>query len=363
MDNPLKVKVIKGKVLGVDVYRGFARLCDLALISHADVYDQATNPTGTQRDLSPKHAKQAYEYVRTRTLAFWPEVFLCTRDPKAIQFKPDSANCPAGTLSIDLGIAKRSKPIAISRVDGNHRLHYASGKEEGFPPLENEVSFCLAHGLSQNAEITLFRDINDNQRRMNTSHLDNIELRLTPEDRVKRTQPALFIAQTLGRDDSSPLYGRVYEGGKKMSRVDIPLRGLKSGIQYMMSKPTKLTVLGDVDAQYKVVRNYFEALKQWQPDAWENPKAYILLRGAGLWGVCFIGQEVIDRTLSKGLFASQDMLAVLKSGKQWDWSTKGDFQGMSGRGGATKISEMVTREFADDKSVSVKALYKQIMGS
>jgi DGQHR domain-containing protein len=363
MSHFLKLNVITGKVLGVDVYRGFARLCDLAVASHADVYDQNTNPTGTQRDLSPKHAKQAYDYVRTRKLAFWPEVFLCARDPKAIKFMPDSPGISCGQLSIDLRIARRSKPIAISRVDGNHRLHYASGKEDGFAPLENEVSFCLAHGLTLNAEITLFRDINDNQRRMNTSHLDNIESRLTAEDRLKRSQPALYIAQQLGRAEESPLFGRVYEGGKRTSRVDIPLRGLKSGIQYMLSRPTKLTVLGDADAQFKVVRNFFEAVKLWQPDAWENPKDYLLLRGAGLWAVCFIGQEVIDRTLSKGLFSAQDMLSVLKSGKQWDWSTKGDFQGMSGRGGAAKISEQVTREFADDKSVSVKALYKQIMGS
>jgi DGQHR domain-containing protein len=363
MSRFLKIRVIRGKVLGVDVYRGYAKLCDLARMSHADVYDQTTNPTGTQRDLSPKHAKDAYEYVRTRNLAFWPEVFLCARDPKVIRFQSDSPHCPAGELRIDMDVTARSKPIAISRVDGNHRLHYASGQEDGFSPIEHEVSFCMAHGLSLNEEITLFRDINDNQRRMNTSHLDNIEARLAPEERIKRSQPALYIAQTLGRDSASPLCGRIYEGGKKTSRVDIPLRGLKSGVQYMMSRPTKLTVLGEVDAQYKVIRNYFNALKEWQPDAWENPKEYLLLRGAGLWAVCFIGQEVIDRTLSKGQFSAQDMLAVLKSGRQWDWSTKGEFQGMSGRGGAVKISEMVTREFADEKSVSVKALYKQIMGS
>jgi DGQHR domain-containing protein len=363
MSRYLKLKAIQGRVLGVNVYRGFARLCDLSKISHADVYDQETNPTGTQRDLSPKHAKDAYEYVRARELAFWPEVFLCARSPKVARFIPSKGKLPVGELRIDLNVAQKPKPIAISRVDGNHRLYFASGEHEGFNALENEVSFCLAYGLTLDQEIALFRDINDNQRRMNTSHLDNIEIRLTAEDRLKRTQPALYIAQKLGRNGDSPLYGRVYEGGKKTTRVDIPLRGLKTGIQYMLSRPTKLTALGDADAQYKVIRNYFVALREWQLDAWENPGDYVLLRGAGLWAVCFIGQEVIDRTLSKGKFAPEDMLSVLRSGKKWDWSTRGDFQGMSGRGGAVRVSEMVTREFADEKSVSVKDLYKQIMGS
>jgi hypothetical protein len=60
----LKIPVIRGTVLGVNVYRGFARLCDLSRISKPDVYDAISNPKGTQRDLSPKHAKEAYEYVR-----------------------------------------------------------------------------------------------------------------------------------------------------------------------------------------------------------------------------------------------------------------------------------------------------------
>jgi hypothetical protein len=72
----LAVPAIRGRVLGVSVYRGFARLCDIAEISKADVYDQNNNPTGTQRDLSPSHARDAHEYVRTHELGFWPEVFL-----------------------------------------------------------------------------------------------------------------------------------------------------------------------------------------------------------------------------------------------------------------------------------------------
>jgi hypothetical protein len=47
----LVIPVVRGHVLGVGVMRGYARLCDLAALSAADIYDQKTNPTGTQRDL------------------------------------------------------------------------------------------------------------------------------------------------------------------------------------------------------------------------------------------------------------------------------------------------------------------------
>jgi hypothetical protein len=45
----LKCPVVRAKVFGVRVYRGFANLADLADISKADVYDQQKNPRHTAR--------------------------------------------------------------------------------------------------------------------------------------------------------------------------------------------------------------------------------------------------------------------------------------------------------------------------
>jgi DGQHR domain-containing protein len=361
MRSVLKIPVIRGQVLGVTVLRGYAKLKDLARMSKPDIYDQKTNPTGTQRDLSPKHAREAYEYVKTHELGFWPEVFLCARDKKVMKYTPSRKGSDIGMLVIDMDRATDPANIAISRVDGNHRLHYADGSYAGFSPIEKNVSFCIAYNLTLEEEIVLFRDINANQKAMNTSHLDNIEARLTPEDRLKREEPDLYIARSLGHDPASPLYDCVYEGGKKMAGSIIPLRTLRTGITYMLSRPTKLTALRDADAQYKVIRNYFQAIKKWQPQAWTEPNKYLLLRGAGLWGICFIGAEVIDRVLARGKFRTDEMYRILKSGKDWDWSNAGDFQGYSGRGGALKISNNVTAEFQDESGVSVKALFGKIM--
>lgn len=196
---------------------------------------------------------------------------------------------------------------------------------------------------------------------MNTSHLDGIEVRLTPEEQLKRRNPELYIAQRLQSDSKSPLHGRVFEGGKKPIGVDIPLRGLKTGIQYMITRSTQLPRLADAEAQFRVIRNYFVAVKQWQPNAWSSPKDYILLRGAGLWAVCFLGSQVIDRALLQDEFDSKHMLAILKSGKEWDWSRKGDFIGLSGRAGALEISTRVARKLQDDNRMSTKQLFDKIM--
>lgn len=358
----LKVRVaaIQGRVLGVTVYRGFARLCDLAKVSDADVYDRERNPAGTQRDLSPKHAKEAYEYVTNSDPGFWPEIVLCARDKGCLSFVAGAkSEASSGVLTLDV-LAKR-KSISISRVDGNHRLYYAGGETEGYTPVRKLVSFCIAYGLTLEEEIQLFRDINANQRAMNTSHLDNIKTRLSSVDSLKIEDRELYIAKQLGSDTKSPLHSKVYEGGKKPAGFMIPLRGLKTGIQYMLSRQSKLLSLRDPDAQYKVIRNYFSALRKWIPSAFDEPKKYLMLRGAGLWGVSFLGTEVIDRALAQGKFTPDEMLDILKSGRKWDWTNGGDFTGFSGRGGALKISQMVSAEFKDASGVSARQLYKQIM--
>jgi DGQHR domain-containing protein len=363
MNGPVRISipVIEGDVLGVRVFRGYAKLSDLARISKADVYDAVSNPQGTQRDLSPKHAREAYAYIANQKKAFWPEIFLCARDETVLKFASRDQDRHVGDLRIDVAAIRRAKAIKISRVDGNHRLYFADGHQDGLPPIDKLVSFCIAVGLTRDEEIGLFRDINNNQRRMNTSHLDKISIRLSDSELRKRSDPALYIADRLANDPRSPLHEMIYEGGRKMPGRFLTLRSVKTGISYMMSRPTKLNALDDPDAQLKVIENFFNALRKWEPKAWERPKDHLLLRGAGFWGVCFLGAEVSDRVLAKGQFSAVDMYRILSGGKKWDWSNKGDFQGLSGRGGAVKICDRITAEFVDEGGVSVKNLFKKIM--
>ena len=80
---------IEGQNIDTICYRGAAPIKDLARISQPDVFDQETNADGLQRDLSPKHAQDAYEYVRRDIDEAWPraypEVVLNVRDPKVLK--------------------------------------------------------------------------------------------------------------------------------------------------------------------------------------------------------------------------------------------------------------------------------------
>ena len=363
MNESLRFPAMQGEVLGIATYRGLGRLSDIARMSQPDVFDQKENPTGTQRDLNVTHARAAHAYVLEKKLAFWPEVVLCCRAPEVLEFEESHGEPGAGVLRIDLDQIEELRDggiIAISRLDGNHRLHFADGRVEGYDAVDRSASFCLLIGLSREQEIGLFRDINNNQRRMNTSHLDTIEVRLTPEGRLKVENPALHIAKKLGDDAESPFSEMVYAGGRRSADFHVPLRTLHTGIRYLRQRSTKIEQLDDIEAEYLLVRNYWQALREWVPAAWDQPKKYLLLRGAGLWGACFLGGMVIDRCLEKGKYTVSDMLEMLESGASWDWSRQGDFRGYSGRGGALEIATKVYSEFATESGVSIRRLAEKI---
>ena len=350
----INLTVVRGRVLGLKVYRGFAPLSDLARISRPDIYDQIKNPRGTQRDLSKKHAREAYEYVRDNSAAFFPEIVLNARKPTGIKYRPaNEDDKDLGYLEIDVERVRRSKPTIIARVDGNHRLHFADGHDPVMPPLNREVGFCLIYGLEASAadsELVLFRDINANQKGMNTSHLDSIAVRTISD--LKKRDPLLYIAESLMDDSESPFRGMVYRGGVRPPGFRIPLRTLKTSVEYLKSRSKKLDLFSDVDVQAILIRNYWSATKLWLPQAWRQPKTYIALRATGFWALAFIGSEVVDRAVASGRIDPEGMLGILESGQTWDWSNSGDFRGYGGRAGALEIANTVIGELqAEGKSV------------
>src|ERR1039457_1423710 len=154
----VELTAYKAKNLDTVCFRGSAPLAHLAMISQPDIFDQATNPEGLQRDLSPKHASEAYEYVhRNRDKGFpraFPEVVLNVRD-KSILRVEEGEGVPA-SLRFTITDIKEGK-VYVSRVDGNHRLYYAAGDERR-EPLLADIPFQLHVGLSREQERSLFVD-------------------------------------------------------------------------------------------------------------------------------------------------------------------------------------------------------------
>src|SRR6266516_32572 len=301
----IEVVAHEAKNLDTVCFRGAAPLAHLALASQADVFDQVTNPSGLQRDLSPKHASDAYDYARrSPDPAFpraFPEIVLNVRDKK------------------------RDGKVCVSRVDGNHRLFYAAGDDRR-EPLMAFTPFQIHVGLTREQERSLFVDINANQKGMNTSHLAIMRARLTPEEEEIKNHPDRWIAQRLADEVDSPWHGLVHLGGSKAgSRTQgltrpVNFASLQAGVGRTLTKSQYIHDLTDAEAQYLVVRNFWEAVKRTFAEEWARPKDFLLLKNIGVMSMSILGGTIVDRCMARGTVSVDEMARYLRQTKTtFDW--------------------------------------------
>jgi len=188
----IKSHAIKSKALDVESYRGFAKLSELARISRPDEYDEVKHPEGIQRDLNKGCARKAYDYAANPIRGekrIWPEVILSLRDrisdktgiiiESCSKWKGAEEIYPV-TIKIDLGKIRLDKVNpTFSRVDGNHRLHYAEGIDKKHLQLDIIVPFCIIENVSRNEEVLIFKTINETQAKLRTDHLLRIKGQIT----------------------------------------------------------------------------------------------------------------------------------------------------------------------------------------
>jgi DGQHR domain-containing protein len=351
-------EVLVGKNLNMQVIRGFATLDQLAFISAPDVYNQLTNSLGTQRDPDLNHARQVLEYAitslseepETSPRAF-PEIILNARDKSVISlstghneteidFSSSSGeeNFFTGTLTIHGHLIdnNRDKDPQISRVDGNHRLlmvakRVADDPEEVFP----SVPFSMFVGLTADQERALFRDINGEQKSMDTAHLDTIKLRLQGPGQLLQTEggQALWIAKQLSTD-GYPFENLIFFGGDKkafkqagMAIPPVKINALKSAVLTTLKDSKQMSALlnseeidlpseesrmGDAKIRLMLLTRYWTAVRSAFPDAWQDRTNYVLMQAIGLNAFSRLAAVVIDAQIEAQKLSQQHFDVVLK---------------------------------------------------
>jgi DGQHR domain-containing protein len=379
------VEAMQSENIDTLCYRGSAPLSDLASISQADVFDQVTNPNGLQRDLSPKHASDAYNYLaREADEEFpraFPEVILNVRSEDVVSVEPINTGrqrkLEGFKFTFDLDAIQdevNEGRIAVSRVDGNHRLYYATGngKREA---ITKTVPFQLHVGLSPEQEANLFVDVNANQKGLNSSHLHILRSRLTPDELELRLHPETVFARRLSEDGDSPWHNLVYLGGsKKGSRAvgqDRPVSfvTLESGVRRTLSKSQYIHDLTLPDAQYILIRNYWQAVQDVFTEEWQAPKDFLLLKNLGVLAFSILGGNIIDRCMARGEVEAESMKAyVEQTVGVFDWSkdaTGGNsVAGMSGNRAALLVAgELATSLVDPGESRAVQSLQERLLAA
>ena len=373
----LEFVAFKSKNLDTECYRGTAPLAELTIVSSADVFDQDTNREGLQRDLSPSHAAQAYDYAarmpdKERPRAF-PEVVLNVRDKDVLRIEPVDGDGDHVRLIFDVDAIRKARSVKVSRVDGNHRLYYTAGDDRR-QPIYLMAPFQIHIGLTKDQETGLFVDMNANQKGLNTSHLSWLMNRLSEEEVQMKEHPERWIAIRLAGDGYSPWHGIIHMGGSKIGAREqglirpVNLKSLEGGVKRTLSKSAYIHDITDIKAQYILLRNFWQAVKQVFPEEWANPKEYLILRNLGVVSLSTLAGTVIDRCLARQRIEVGDMGRYLTQCRgTWDWRADavGDrsVSGMSGNRAALIVAGRMAEDLAEDDGVNFGDLTRQLVAN
>ena len=369
----MELLTLKGTNLNTPVYRGFASIKDLATISAPDTGNQDKNPDGLQRELKERHARDGYRYAEGAqkvhdSRRLWPEVVLNVRkdaeDVVEVEAVDEANNLFKIVVHEDRIDKNRERP-QISRTDGNHRLFYGEGHPiQEWPPLDVSTPFSLTIGLTPLEETSLFVDINDNQVKMNTSHLYHLLARTTESEKLANERPTVWIANKLAEDHKSPFHGIVHLGAgqDKTQGPDrrVSLAHLRTGVEMMLKLSVKLRDFKDIADKCVIIRTYWNAVARTFSPEWADPKKYAMLRGFGVWSMSIVGADVIDRCIKPDVVWTQledQMVAYLNQVRgtiDWD-ASDGDVKGKGGRLGAAELADRM-RQFLSDEGVDMRAL-------
>lgn len=388
----------------------------LADVSGADVFDQVSNPEGTQRELKRAHAKEAYEYAvgsldsdPFEDARAFTEVILNARQTEAVELIVEGKEINFSELELELGqtlsaelvfhLGKVRYPSIeyepdISRVDGNHRLSSVDSIAKRNAEVEFPlISFALFVGLTKAQELKVFADINGKQQKMDTSHLNQI---LANQNGDRALLSDKHRSQWFAKQMSSPnkpFSGLVFMGGskrgiKKRDGVNPPLTF--TGLTTMMGHTLKAMeelVAKEVSSEdcaeaasgnqekfdqiqdkfskiLVLVERYWLAVKEVFPEAWNDKKKveYLLFDSTGNNALSMLAGSVITAGVKEKKVTQEDFNRVLRTIREEGVSLrKQSFpQGLAGMAGTKVVYERLV-EAKDSGDTGLSGIVSELV--
>lgn len=270
-------------------------VAELGVVDEYDPEKDLADPAqGYQRAPLHAHAAKIKSYLLdpTHRRLMPSATLLSSRTP--VSFRPSGAD---GT-----GIVTITKPLYI--VDGQHRsLGFTLAAEEDESIGEFPVPVIIIQVDEKAEEVRQFYTINKTAKGVKADLAEVLLKQLGDlENPAKRWRSiAIEIAKTLNNVD----------GGPWKDRITLPNAPGKMVSQKSMTeslKPVLTSALFGVDGNIvtAALNNFWEALRSLMPEAFENPKNYVLQKSNGVfvWNEVanehFRRQMILDKDLGKG---------------------------------------------------------------
>ncbi|MES2093510.1 MAG: DGQHR domain-containing protein [Actinomycetota bacterium] len=206
------------------------RLLKLGYILHRSKANSSLMPT-YQRLIKKARLKNVAQFVDSG--GYFPNSLILSLEggPRGLQFdafRKVDGQTRAGILHLPQTFR------AAYVIDGQHRLYGYSASARAATDLIPVVAFV---SLSRSAQMRMFMDVNENQQAVpkNLRNTLNADLLYASDDLREQSRALkLVLAQRLGEDKVSPLYGRVQVGEDTKTplrclTIDAVARGLDRG--------------------------------------------------------------------------------------------------------------------------------------
>ena len=210
----LNVPAIQGK-MGGHTYYSFliepAKLLKIGFVLHRNNAHSTPDMMPTyQRIIKKERLKSIREFVNDG--GYFPNSIIVSIDTKSpLQF--DRASQDSSNNIARMGILHLPQVYQCAYIiDGQHRLY---GYSESDYAENNTIPVIAFENLEKEEQVKMFMDINENQKPVPKTLRSTLEIDLlwtSKKDELRRRAVMLSIAQSLGEEKKSPLYGRVITG-------------------------------------------------------------------------------------------------------------------------------------------------------
>lgn len=228
-----RVPAIKGK-MGGHTYYSFSiepeRLLKIGYVLHRDDANRNMMPT-YQRVIKKTRLDSVRAFVNNG--GYFPNSIVISIDAPKGGLRFDAKPAEGDNIS-KLGVLHLPKKYRTAYIiDGQHRLY---GYSDSIYASKNTIPVVAFENLSQEEQIRLFMEINENQKAVskNLRNTLNADLLWTSENYSERRKALrLKIAEYLGENESSPLYDRVLIGeNTKTDTCCITMDTIDDGLRY-----------------------------------------------------------------------------------------------------------------------------------
>ena len=305
----------------VTLYVGVMTLGQLRKHAKVDMWSPS-NPDGYQRPLVDRRLRELARYVQEEQGVLPMSVLVGTRpdDEPTVQpvgFSDNGHQSSSGQLQLPDG-------AVLWVIDGQHRLYGVNyAYERGAEQLQ-DYSFpvCVLSDIERFAEMVHFNIINTRQRKMSTDIVDRHLVQIQNAAGIKMVASGARGERDFLRATATKIVDRLNDApGVWQNQISVPgVPGREQGLVRQHAMVVSIEPLlkdtwvkgASEDERLKVIVNFWDALKEVWPDAFDSPKEHRIQATVGIYSLHMVLPVIVQRCLEDRDLSKDRMREIIE---------------------------------------------------